>query len=135
MRLDKVVRDILRRLAILENIKGGPGVEVTRRPGGVVIGVNAQKVSARRPGGCSGGTLLVLDKNVPGTKWDRDVDRRPVSWDGNYVTWNKDDDKKLLMHQRIVEFDRCGNLKSISEEFTAEIDTAVPCVCDGGEGE
>lgn len=131
----KYIKDIERRLASLENMTGGKGVSVTRRPGGLVIAMKpaASGPSAASPAeDCSGGDVLVLNRDNPEADWGREDDKRPVSWIGNYVTWDKADDKKLMLHYRILTYDKCGRVKAISAEIEAEIDEAVECICDGG---
>lgn len=127
------LKELERRLTALENMTGGKGVSVTRRPGGVVIATKptAATATASSTDDCSGGEVLVLNRSNPEVAWDRSDDKRPVSWIGNYVTWDENDEKKLILHYRVLTYDKCGRVKSISAESQSIIDSAVECVCGG----
>jgi len=127
---DDEIGDLRRRLRALENIRGGPGISIGRSPGGLVIAARPRKepntASAAVAEDNTGGTLLVLDRTNPETAWSRSVDKCPVSWIGNYTTWDTDE-HKFVQHERTMTYDRGGNLTAISAERQNDIVEAEVC--------
>ena len=127
------LKELERRLTALENMTGGKGVSVTRRPGGVVIAMKPTiaPTTSSSTGDCSGGEVLELHRLNPEVDWDRYDENRRVRLIGNYVTWVECDEKNLILHYRVLTYDKCWRVKSISAESKTIIDEAVECICDG----
>lgn len=107
----------------VENITGGPGVEVHKTPGGIGIAVLKRKSERSAPGesepeDCTGGDLQTLSF-VVGTKdedtWDRANGKRlsmsvltDVGWDAV--------NGKIVGRIRSLSFDKCGKLSTVGAE-------------------
>jgi hypothetical protein len=129
-RIPTVVNALADAVDALMGTKPGPGLAKTA--GGQLYATGKGGTGVKE--NYSGGTTLVLARSTtvggptnPATTWSKTVDKCPVSWIGNYVTWN-DALYKLVQHERTCTYDRGGNLISIAAEVETDIETAVECV-------
>lgn len=124
-KLPEVIDAICAAVESFVNAKPGPGLGKT--PTGLLYVLESMAIGNVRPEDNSGGTTLALTRSNPTVTWSKADDNCPVSWIGNYVTWDATA-YKFVQHERVCTYDRGGNLISIGAEVETDIIDAEECV-------
>lgn len=124
------LNEIIAAINDLMKLGVGPGLSIRETAAGKVISALAPKVKSHVQN-YDGGTLAELLQNqgaADADTWTRDTDDCPVSLQVITDIQYDNTTHKITFRTRTLEFDRGGNLLSISAESAlVDITTAIAC--------